>query len=304
MTYAVEIQGLSFSYPSGSQALSHVNLKVQAGEAVAVVGPNGAGKSTLLLHLNGLLQGKGSVEVFGLEVKKKNFKEIRRRVGLVFQDPDDQLFSATVFDDVAFGPRNLGLTEEGVGHRARDALKKVGLEGFEELRPSRLSSGEKKRASIATVLSMDPDLLVFDEPTANLDPRARRELIELMKKLRSEGKAIIIATHDVDSITGVADRVVVLNKNVVAEGTAQEILLDVELLKRVNLEVPQVSRLFEVLEAFGYDVGELPLSIDEAIEKLTKTLDTEGGHVHLHVHEHTHGKLKEIREKHAHHRLR
>lgn len=300
---AIDIKDLSFRYSDGTLALDRVSLEVFAGESVALVGPNGGGKTTLLLHLNGILKGQaGSVEVFGTNTKHGNLKEIRRRVGIVFQDPDDQLFMSTVFDDVAFGPINLGLREGVVRGKVEIALEMVGLSGYEDRCSHHLSFGEKKKVSFATVLSMDPEILVFDEPTANLDPRSRADLISIISKLNEEGRTIVIATHDVDAVAEIASRVYVLNRGIVAEGTVGGIFSNMELLRGNNLKVPEIARLFEVLRCFGYDCDELPLSIEEAVDHLTRTIEQDGKHVHLHIHEHTHEELARLLgSRHNHH---
>jgi cobalt/nickel transport system ATP-binding protein len=233
---AVEIKSLLYSYPDGTLALRGINLVIEEGESVGVVGPNGAGKSTLLLHLNGILMGQGDVRIFGLPVDKKNLQEIRRRVGLVFQDPDDQLFCPTVFDDVAFGPVNMGLSKKEVSLAVSRALRDVGVAGKERRSAHHLSYGQKKRVSIATVLSMRPDLLVLDEPSSNLDPRARRELSEFL-----QGMPItkIIVTHDLPFVFENCDRVLVLaSGRIMADGSAFDILSDEELLAEHGLELP------------------------------------------------------------------
>ncbi len=192
---AVEIRNLHYTYPDGTRALRGVNLEVEEGESVFLMGPNGSGKSTLLLHLNGLLlPQRGRVRVFGLD-PRNGVGEIRRRVGLVFQDPDDQLFMPTVFEDVAFGPLHLGLEEGEVRRRVRKALGEVGMRGFEKRSPQHLSYGERKRVAIATVLSMDPQLLVLDEPTLGLDPWVRGRLLSLLRRLR-RGRTLLMAGHD------------------------------------------------------------------------------------------------------------
>jgi energy-coupling factor transporter ATP-binding protein EcfA2 len=197
------------------------------------MGPNGAGKSTLALHLNGILTGQGRVEIMGLEVNKKNLKEVRNKVGLVFQDPDDQLFSPTVKEDVAFGPLNQRLSKEQVEHAVSRALAWVGLEGFEDRSPFHMSFGEKKRASLATVLSMDPDILVLDEPVSNMDPRGRREFIQLIGILEATK---VVVTHDLDMARAVCDRVVLMDKGeVVADGRPEKLLSDNALLERHGL---------------------------------------------------------------------
>jgi cobalt/nickel transport system ATP-binding protein len=233
---AVEIENLRFSYPDGTQALRGVDLRIEEGESVGVVGPNGAGKSTLLAHLNGILVGEGRLSVFGLPVTKKNLREIRRRVGLVFQDPADQLFSPTVFDDVAFGPLNMGLPKDRVISEVRQALDAVGIHGVDGKSAHHLSFGQQKRVALATVLSMRPDLLVLDEPSSNLDPKARRELAELLQGLKVTK---IVVTHDLPFVFQICDRVIILAEGrVAADGDAFDILADGELLAAQGLELP------------------------------------------------------------------
>ncbi len=227
------IEGLHYTYPDGTPALRGVDLLVRKGETVALMGPNGAGKSTLALHLNGILTGTGKVEVMGLEVNKKNVRAVRDLVGLVFQDPDDQLFSPTVEEDVSFGPLNQRLPAEQVRHAVARALTWVGMEGSENRSPHHMSFGEKKRISLATVLAMDPEILVLDEPVANLDPRGRREFTELLNTL--DGTKVIV-THDFDIARDVCGRVVLMEDGqVVADGGPADILSDNGLLERHGL---------------------------------------------------------------------
>lgn len=304
MREAITVRNLSYTYPDGTKALEDVSLEVNEGERIAIVGPNGAGKTTFLLHLNGILHGTdGHVEVFGKSVDKVKREDIIKDVGIVFQDPDDQLFMPTLFDDLAFGPINSGLPEEEVRERVKMALLSLGLSDYENRCPHHLSYGEKKKAALAAVMSMEPRILVLDEPTANLDPRSRAELIEIIKGLNErEGITIVTATHDVNAVPELADRVYVLNKRIIAEGTSQKIFSDVELLKETNLEVPEVFKLFEVLQCFGYNCEELPLSVDDAIGHLTRTVENEGGHIHLHIHKHTHDDVKKLKSKYGHHK--
>jgi len=234
MEPCIEIRDLSFAYPDGRQALRGVSMRVQPGEKVALVGPNGAGKSTLLLHLNGILQGEGAVHVMGQQVAGPHLGRVRAQVGLVFQDPDDQLFSPTVFEDVAFGPLYAGLPEGEVHRRVAWALAQVGLEEYTERISHHLSLGEKKRAAIATVLSMHPDILALDEPTSGLDPRTRRRLIGLLQELPQTMRA---ATHDMRLVAEVFPRTVILDEGrVVADGPTDELLADERLLEAHGLE--------------------------------------------------------------------
>jgi cobalt/nickel transport system ATP-binding protein len=234
---AVHVQGLVYSYPDGSPALRGVDLDITAGERVAVLGPNGAGKTTLILHLNGiLLPQAGEVAIGGLPVTKANFKEIRRRVGVVFQDPDDQLFMPTVRDDVAFGPANLGLAGDAVEARVGAALDAVGMDGAGGRPPHHLSFGQRRRVALATVLAMDPQILVLDEPTSNLDPAARRDLADILVTLPVTA---IIVTHDLPYALELCPRSVILNDGViVADGPTAEILGDAELMSANRLELP------------------------------------------------------------------
>ena len=236
-TPAIAIVQLRHRYPDGNEALSGINLEVQSGERVALVGPNGAGKSTLLRHLNGLLlPTAGRIFINGLPVIAANFTEVRRRVGYVFQDSNDQLFSPTVLEDVAFGPLHLGLPLEQVARRVKTALAEVGLSGFEHRVPQRLSAGEKRLVSLATVLSYEADVLILDEPSTALDPRNRRRLIHLLAGL---GGTQLIATHDLDLAWELCQRVIVLAAGaVVRDGPAHDILSDRELLEASGLELP------------------------------------------------------------------
>ena len=229
----IEIKELSFTYPDGHQGLKDINLSVCAGENVAIIGPNGAGKSTLLLHLNGILRGNSSLRICGLEVKEKNLKEIRKKVGLIFQNPEDQLFSLNVFDDVAFGPVNMGLDEPDVTSRVSRALESVNMNGYELRSPHHLSVGEKKRIAIATVLSFDPEVLVIDEPTSNLDPRSKWSLVELLERLPITK---IIATHDLELVKALCCRTVIMDAGeIVADGKTEAMLSNNELLKSHGL---------------------------------------------------------------------
>jgi len=232
----IEIDNLVYTYPDGQQALKGVNLRVWEGEKVAIIGPNGAGKTTLLLHLNGILNGDGMVRVMGTEVRGRHLGAIRAKVGMVFQDPDDQLFSPTVFEDVAFGPLHSGLPEEEVRRRVRRALAQVGMEGFENRMPHHLSLGERKRIAIATVLSMDPAILVLDEPSSELDPRSRRSLIQLLERLP---QTMLVASHDMRLVRDLCPRTVIMDEGrIVADGPTGRLLADAELLVRHGLEPP------------------------------------------------------------------
>ena len=235
--HTIHVDDLSFHYPDGHQALDTVSLHLEPGEKVALVGPNGAGKSTLMLHLNGILKSdNGRIQVGGLEVTEENLPRIRAWVGMVFQDPDDQLFSPTVFDDVAFGPLHMDRPEAEVRERVDRALAAVHMSGYAERISHHLSMGEKKRIAIATVLSMDPLLLVLDEPTAGLDPRARRSLIRLLDELP---QTMLVATHDMRMVAELFPRMAIMDGGkMVADGPTQALLEDNALLETHGLEKP------------------------------------------------------------------
>jgi len=224
----ISIENLSYNYPDGLQALNGVNLVVKRGESVALVGPNGAGKSTVLVHLNGILRSNGCIKIMDQPITDKNLKWIRSKVGLVFQNPEDQLFSPTVFDDVAFGPINMGYPEVEVRRLVKKALEEVGMSGYENRAPHHLSWGEKKKIAFATVLAMSPEILVADEPSSNLDPRAKWSLIKLLNNLQMTK---VIASHDLELVQAVCKRVVMMDKGkVVVDGPADEILKNKQLL--------------------------------------------------------------------------
>ncbi|MFC5948426.1 energy-coupling factor ABC transporter ATP-binding protein [Pseudonocardia lutea] len=231
------VRDLLFAYPDGHQALHGVDLRIEPGERVALLGPNGAGKTTLVLHLNGILApGEGTVEVGGLPVTKEHVQEIRRRVGIVFQDPDDQLFMPSVREDVAFGPANFGLRGPALAERVDRALAAVGMREHADRSPLHLSGGQRRRVALATVLACDPEILVLDEPSSNLDPVARRELAEVLLGL---GRTMLMVTHDLPYALQLCPRSVVLDDGVVvADGPTRELLADRALLERHRLELP------------------------------------------------------------------
>jgi cobalt transport protein ATP-binding subunit len=236
MHHAIEIKDLKFAYPDGRQVLRGVTLQVPPDRKTALVGPNGAGKSTLLLHLNGLLQGDGEITVAGIPVPGGDLGRVRAAVGFVFQNPDDQLFSPTVFDDVAFGPLHMGLPEEEVRDRVAKALMTVNMPDYADRVSHHLSIGEKKRIAIATVLSMKPEILVLDEPTAGLDPRARRNLINYLRDLPM---TMLVSTHGMAMVAELFPSVAIMDEGqIVTEGPTSEILADKSLLERHGLEAP------------------------------------------------------------------
>ena len=242
----LEVRGLAYAYPDGHQALYGVDLTLQRGERVAMLGPNGAGKTTLVLHLNGILTaGAGAVRVSGLEVTGRDLREVRRRVGLVFQDPDDQLFMPTVRDDVAFGPRNLGLRGAALDAAVTGALEQVGMAAYADRPPHHLSFGQRRRVAVATVLAMQPELLVLDEPSSNLDPASRRELADIVRSL---DVTVLMVTHDLPYALELCPRAVVLSDGVVvADGPTGALLADEALMRAHRLELP-----------FGFDPSMVP----------------------------------------------
>jgi cobalt/nickel transport system ATP-binding protein len=240
VTSSLRVAGLHYAYPDGSVALQGVDLTIGTGERVALLGPNGAGKTTLVLHLNGILHGgSGLVEITGVRVDpgdRAGIADIRRRVGIVFQDPDDQLFMPTVAEDVAFGPANLGVRGDELDRRVREALDAVGMAEFRDRAPHHLSFGQRRRVAVATVLAMRPEILVLDEPSSNLDPASRRELAEILQALPI---TILMVTHDLPYALQLCPRSVILDRGrIVADGTTAELLADADLLHSHRLELP------------------------------------------------------------------
>jgi cobalt/nickel transport system ATP-binding protein len=235
--HIIEAEDLHYIYPDKTEALNGINFKITHGESVAIIGENGAGKSTLLMHLNGsLLPSSGEMRIGHIPVTKKTLTSIRQNVGMVFQNPDDQLFMSSVFDDVAFGPLNMGLSEEEVKIRVDKALETVGLPDKKERHPHHLSGGEKRRIAIASVLSMSPNVLAMDEPSSDLDPKSRRMLIKLLK---SFNHTKIIASHDLDLVAEVCERTIIIFKGKVEkDAPTEEIFKDIDLLNRCSLEQP------------------------------------------------------------------
>jgi cobalt/nickel transport system ATP-binding protein len=233
MEELLRIDNLSYKYPDGQQALKDINLTIYRGDSVALVGANGAGKSTLILHFNGIIRSDGNIHFMGKPIDDKNLKWVRSKVGLVFQNPEDQLFSPTVFDDVAFGPINMGYDEGKVREAVKKALALVGMSGFEKRSPHHLSIGEKKRIAIATVLSMLPEVLVIDEPSSSLDPKGKRDFIDFLKNL---SWTKVIVSHDLELVEALCRRVVIMEKgSIVADGFTADILSDRNLLAEHGL---------------------------------------------------------------------
>jgi cobalt/nickel transport system ATP-binding protein len=271
----LEVKDLKYSYNNNYEALKGVSLKIERGDMVALLGKNGAGKSTLFLHLNGIYEpDEGKVFIDGEELKydKKSLLKFRQKVGIVFQNPDDQIFAPTVEEDVAFGPLNLGLSMEEVQDRVEEALARVGMEGYEKTAPHHLSGGQKKRVAIAGILAMKPEIMVLDEPTAGLDPQGVTNLTKLLKELNDEGITIIISTHEVDLVPDYANKIFVLvDGELIGEGTPKDIFAQPELLEMANLKVPIVTELFQEIEKEGFDMDDdYPLTIEEAKEKFLK----------------------------------
>lgn len=243
---SLQVSGLAYSYPDGHQALFGVDLTLMPGERVALLGPNGAGKTTLVLHMNGILHGGlGEISVAGLPVVEENYREIRRRVGVVFQDPDDQLFMPTVAEDVAFGPRNMGIEGDELQRRVNEALAAVDMVEFADRPPHHLSFGQRRRVALATVLVMEPEILVLDEPSSNLDPASRRELADILRGLDI---TVLMVTHDLPYAFELCPRSVILSRGViVADAPTTDILCDDDLMRTHRLELP-----------FGFDPRATP----------------------------------------------
>ena len=280
----LEIESMGFSYEDGTVALENVSLSLERGEKVAIVGPNGAGKSTLLHLIAGFrMPFTGKVSIDSQTLTESSADDLRKTVGLLFQDPDDQIFMPTVEEDVAFGPRNLRL--EDIDGRVSKGLRSAGVETLAKRKTHKLSYGMKKRVAIAGIMAMDPDILLLDEPTSGLDPKARSELIKLLKGM---DRSMLIATHDLEAAAEIVDRAIVLNVGILMEGTMRDLVMSRDLLERAGLEIPPVSKLFSVLGSMGYSVEALPVSMDQAVAQLSKVIDREGRHIHAHVHEHDH----------------
>ena len=275
----LEARNITFSYDDGTEALNNVNLKVDKGDIVALLGKNGAGKSTLFLHFNGILRpDNGEIIIDGEKLKydKKSLIKFRQKVGLVFQNPDDQIFAPSVEEDVAFGPLNLKLPMEEVQKRVHEALERVGMVGFEKKAPHHLSGGQKKRVAIAGILAMKPEIMVFDEPTAGLDPKGASKIINLLKELNEQGITIIISTHDVDLVPQYANKVYVLHEGeIIGEGTAKDIFSNKGLINKANLELPIIANFFKKIESESEDMsfnGDYPLTIEEGYEIFLKLI--------------------------------
>jgi len=280
---SIETNNLCYTYHDGTKALANMNFSVEKGENMAILGPNGAGKSTLLHHFNGLLMPtSGKVLVLEKEVKTSNLDWVRQKVGLVFQDPDDQLFARTVGQDVAFGPVNLGFPPDEVKARVKWALEATEITELENKPPQNLSSGQKKRAAIAGVLAMKPEIMVLDEPMANLDPRTASKILKLLLQLNKDlGLTLIIATHDVDLVPLFADKICILNRGqIVLQGPPQEVFAETELIRKVDLRLPRITHLFEILSKRNQLLTDkqFPLTIGEARKEIVELLEANNKH--------------------------
>ena len=269
----VSVVDVKFNYPAGVSALKGVSLEITQGERLALLGPNGSGKSTLILLIAGLLMPTaGEIRVFGEKTTSKNFHNLRSRIGIVFQDPDDQLFTPSVIEDVEYGPKNLKLPPEDVKARSSHVLDKMGISHLKDRPPHRLSFGEKKKVSLATALVLKPELLILDEPTANLDLVSRRGLIDTLNELSRGGTTIVVSTHDAEAIPELADRIVVISRGEkLCEGKTSEVLQDKRMLEASGLEPPTIVDLFGELKAQGF-IGEVPLTASQGKEALMKLL--------------------------------
>lgn len=279
---AIETINLSYTYHDGTKALDNVNFTVEKGENMAILGPNGAGKSTLLHQFNGLLTPtSGKVMVLEKEVTTANLDWVRQKVGLVFQDPDDQLFARTVGQDVAFGPVNLGFPPAEVKARVKWALEATEISELENKPPQNLSTGQKKRAALAGVLAMKPEVIVLDEPMANLDPRTASKVLKLLLQLNRElGLTLIIATHDLDLVPLFANKICILNKGQIAmQGPPTEVFSQADLIRSLDLRLPRITHLFEILSKKNNLLTDkqYPLTIGEARKSILSLVEEKNG---------------------------
>lgn len=267
-------ENLSFTYPDGTQALKNINIEIEKGEKVAIIGPNGAGKSTLFSHFNGLTEPtSGCVKIEGkaISFKKDELLKVRQKVGIVFQDPNDQLFAPTVKEDIAFGPMNLGLSYGEVEKRVEDALKMVGMENYEDKTPHHLSGGQQKRIAIAGIIAMKPEIMILDEPTAGLDPDGVEKVLNIMNQLNKEGMTLIISSHDIDMISKYADKIFILyNGEIIESGNKNKIFSDMELLKKAHLRTPITTEILYNLKESGLNVNTEKISVKDTCAEIIK----------------------------------
>ena len=268
----LQTKDLSFTYPDGTEALKKVNITIKKGERIAIMGPNGAGKSTLFSHFNGLSEPtSGHVEIDGEKIifERDELLKVRQKVGIVFQDPNDQLFAPTVKEDVAFGPMNLGLDYDEVKSRITEALELVGMSGFEDKTPHHLSGGQQKRVAIAGIVAMKPEIMILDEPTAGLDPEGVDKVLNILNNLNKEGISIVISSHDIEMVNHFADKIYVLyGGEIIASGDKHQIFSDKELLKKAHLKAPITTEILYKLKEKGLNVDTEKISIDETVEEI------------------------------------
>lgn len=275
MINIIEMENLHYRYRDGTKALQGLSLFIPQGKKVAILGPNGAGKSTLLLHLNGLyLPQKGKVRVLGREINSRTERWVKSKVGLVFQDPDDQVFSATVKEDVAFGPLNMNLPEPEVQRRVSDALQAVQMEEYSRKPPYYLSHGQKKRVAIAGVLAMQPEVILLDEPTSYLDPKSKITLIKILNQLHRQGTTIAIATHDVDLAAEWADHIIIIKEGQTLAQGETWLLTREDLIEEAGLCFPTVVQIFRQLPDIKKNY--LPLNVNEAVTILKSIITAKG----------------------------
>ena len=267
-------KNLSYTYPDGTHALKNINMEIYKGQKVAIMGPNGAGKSTLFSHFNGLTEPtSGHVEIDGKAIKydRETLLEVRQKVGIVFQDPNDQLFAPTVKEDVAFGPMNLGLSYEEVEKRVSEALEMVGMEKYGNKTPHHLSGGQQKRVAIAGIIAMRPEIMILDEPTAGLDPEGVEKVLDILNDLNKEGMSIVISSHDIEMVNEFAEKIFVLNEGeIIDSGDKHEIFSNKELLKKAHLKAPITTEILYALKERGYPVDTTKISINEVVDKIIK----------------------------------
>lgn len=267
-------ENLSFTYPDGTRALKNINIEIEKGEKVAIIGPNGAGKSTLFSHFNGLTEPtSGCVKIEGkaISFEKDELLKVRQKVGIVFQDPNDQLFAPTVKEDIAFGPMNLGLSYDEVEKRVEDALKMVGMENYEDKTPHHLSGGQQKRIAIAGIIAMKPEIMILDEPTAGLDPDGVEKVLNIMNQLNEEGMTLIISSHDIDMISKYADKIFILyNGEIIESGNKNKIFSDMELLKKAHLRTPITTEILYNLKESGLNVNTEKISVKDTCAEIIK----------------------------------
>jgi len=274
---AIVVQNLSYRYPDKTLALQNVNFTIKSGDCVGLIGPNGAGKSTLFMLLMGFLEpNQGSIQILDQELNRKTKKQIRKKIGIVFQDPNDQLFSPTLWEDIAFGPFNLGYNRDEINSRVEKTLESLGIANLRNKAPHYLSFGEKKKAALATILSMDPQIIFLDEPFSNLDPESYAEMLQIVQSYRKQGLTMIVATHDVDVLPDLVDKCILLDKGeMIAERKVREMLTDYDLLSHHKMRMPLLGLFFHHLKQRNViQDPDLPLTLEQAeslIEKLLKS---------------------------------